>query len=563
MRRQMCVALGWLGTFLVSVGLVGASNRITYGCMAEYRSPDWQVANSPLIVIGEIEKIEDGKVSNVQIASDVPQPPPTKPTVATVRIVRVLKGQFSGPHLRIGSGPIRNCAIWEVHYAFQEGRQMIFILPAYPNKKGEIALLWGSSMRPPTDMQMVETRIARSTAYRDAYLSKLKKERPKIYAAAVAFAKEMRECSKKWPEMTFVEKGKESILITAAEMSARGEDNSNDHFKLSAEYTLACQTIAQRIAATDIEVIRAANAIEWLGQEEQPWWDRYIWKFVMNELAIPRESSITSYERTRIRGVLTGLGVEKHHIDAYMAAAKGRDTFSAWFSFPPQLPYADFDKETQSTHFILQCSAYDRGALFADYAIHQDNLANLDPARVGYLIKALYHDDDENLRSVAESAISHIRGTAFVDVVLDDIIYNGQVSAWKCLIHRKDPKETTTRLAAMIDLASARFKPSGVTQLWHNLRGAECFEPICIEKAVAALEATEEVIAQKTPAGKAEADRSDASDARQERNNLVAALRQYLEAAKSHREEAKPPKTTPAEYRLWFKSHPAPLKKDE
>ena len=469
MTYRMQSAAVWTCAFLAGLSLIHVATATCYACMAEYRSPDYQVANSPLIVIGEIEKIEDGKVSNAQIASDVPDPPPTKPTVATVRIVRLLKGRYSGTHLRIGSGPIRNCAFYEVHEAFQKGRQMIFILPAYPNKKGEIALLWGSSMRPLTDMQMVETRIARSIVYRDAYLSKLEKERPKIYAAAVAFAKEMRESSKKWPEMTFAGKG--GATITAEEMAASDEDRSTHAFEFSREYTLACRAIALRIAETDIEVIRAANAIEWLGQEEQPWWDRYIWKLVMNELAIPRESSVTGYERNRVREMLTGLGVEKRHIDTYMAAARGRDTFSAWFSFPLQLPYADFDKETQSTHFILQCAAYDRGAMFADYAIHQDNLANLDPARVGYLIKAMYHDDDENLRSVAESAIFQIRGTAFVDVVLDDIVYNGQVSAWYCLIHDKDSKETTTRLAAMIDLASKRLKPSGVTQLWNNLRG--------------------------------------------------------------------------------------------
>ena len=365
MTCRMQATAVWTYAFLAGLSLTHFATATGYACMAEYRSPDYQVANSPLIVIGEIEKIEDGKVSNAQTAYDVPQPPPTKPTVATVRIVRLLKGRYSGSALRIGSGPIRNCAYWEVHYVFEKGRQMIFILPAYPNKKGEIALLWGSSMRPLTDMQMVETRIARSIAYRDAYLSKLKKEQPEVYAAAVAFAKEMRGSSKKWPEMTFVGKG--GATITAEEMAASEEHSPTDAFEFSKEYTLACQAIALRIAATDIEVIRAANAIEWLDQEEQPWWDRYIWKLVMNELAIPRESRVTGYERKRIRGTLTALGVEKLHIDAYMAAAKGRDTFSAWFSFPLQLPYADFDKETKSTDFILQYFSYDRGAMFARY----------------------------------------------------------------------------------------------------------------------------------------------------------------------------------------------------
>ena len=102
-------------------------------------------------------------------------------------------------------------------------------------------------------------------------------------------------------------------------------------------------------------------------------------------------------------------------------------------------------------------------------------MSDLDPARVGYLIEALYHDDDENLGIWQKSAISQIRGTAFVGVALDDIVHHDQVSAWQCLIHRKDSKETATRLAAMIDLAYARLKPNGVTLAMEQLARGRVF----------------------------------------------------------------------------------------
>ena len=121
MRIRVRPALLSIGMSLIAFGLAAVSTRTGQGCMAEYRSPDWQIANSPLIVDPEIEKVEDGKVAGDQRANDVPQPPPIKPTVATVRITRILKGSYSGACLRVGSGPMRNCAMYEVHCASRSG----------------------------------------------------------------------------------------------------------------------------------------------------------------------------------------------------------------------------------------------------------------------------------------------------------------------------------------------------------------------------------------------------------------------------------------------------------
>ncbi len=532
--------------------------------MAEYRSPDWQVANSPLIIVGQIEKIEDGKVANAPKAYDVPQPPPIKPTIATVRITRILKGHYSDTHLRIGSGPIRNCAIYEVHYAFSVGKQMIFILPQSP-QNGEVALSWGSSMRPATDTGMVESRIARSIVYRDAYLNKVQKEQPAVYAAAVKFADGMRKSSETWPDPTFVEKGKKGVPVTMDEMVAKRDQDATLEWEFSDQFQNAYDAVLKTLLTTDIDVIRTAHAIEWLNHETTPWWDRQIWTLAIASAARAREQAVASHERTRISNTLKELGVEQNHIDAYRAAINGPDTFLDWSSFPPQLPFADFKaKDTRTTHFILQYFAYDRGAMVADYAVEYRKLADLDPTRVSHLIQALYNDDDEQLRYAAIAAIMQIPGNDFVELVLDDILYKGRYDSWHYLTHPDDPKETARRLGAMIGQASKTLKPEALVCLWTSLRKAECFEPICIEKAMAALDQIEKSAAKSDTAkqnGSRKADDGGVASENDKREDIALALQDYLAAAKLHRELSKGQRLPIVELRQWFNDHPeSPMK---
>ena len=59
---------------------------------------------------------------------------------------------------------------------------------------------------------------------------------------------------------------------------------------------------------------------------------------------------------------------------------------------------------------------------------------------MGHVVEALYHDEDEYLKSVAVAAIMQIRGNAFVGVVLNNIVDNEQIEAWRYLQHPADPQ---------------------------------------------------------------------------------------------------------------------------
>lgn len=178
----------WLEVFFVGAMGVHLAACDARACLAEYRSPDWQVAHSPLVIIGKVEKVEKGKVANAEqergLWSKNLNKHEPKPSIATVRIMRILKGNYPKTHVRIGSGPIRSCAFHEVHCSFHVGDQWVCILPSYP-RDGAVALLWGGSVRSLRETEMVESQVARAIAYRDTYLNELQRENPKVHAAAV------------------------------------------------------------------------------------------------------------------------------------------------------------------------------------------------------------------------------------------------------------------------------------------------------------------------------------------------------------------------------------------
>ena len=76
----------------------------------------------------------------------------------------------------------------------------------------------------------------------------------------------------------------------------------------------------------------------------------------------------------------------------------------------------------------------------------------------------------------------------------------------------------------MIDLASKALEPDAVTYLWRDLRMGRCFEPICIDKALAALAQAENAVARK---GTAEQKTSDGQETAEhgEQKQLVASAR--------------------------------------
>src|SRR5689334_18168564 len=81
-------------------------------CLAEYRSPEWLVAASPLILVGSIEQVSDDPGEKKPHLAESEHAAP--PTIARVKVLELLKGRYDRPEVRVGSGPIRSCAPWAV-----------------------------------------------------------------------------------------------------------------------------------------------------------------------------------------------------------------------------------------------------------------------------------------------------------------------------------------------------------------------------------------------------------------------------------------------------------------
>ena len=237
-------------------------------CLAYYRSPEWQVANSPLIVIGEVEKIENGLLPKQPWRTGFGEGrvnEKTSVTIATVRILRILKGRYPQPLIRVGSGPIPTCG-GDEHYSFKLGEQSIYILPSDP-QDGAIALRFGRSVLPLTETAMIESRVVRAIAYRAAYLDALRQQKPKVHAAAVQLANQLLVESKRWPAFAYDEK-------------------THDY---ATEFKLGMTALKERLAEVDAETIIAAQAIDWINEEPNIWWRRELWDRVVCDLGKSRE----------------------------------------------------------------------------------------------------------------------------------------------------------------------------------------------------------------------------------------------------------------------------------
>ncbi|MEN6457987.1 MAG: hypothetical protein ABFC63_03590 [Thermoguttaceae bacterium] len=518
-----------------------------WGCLGGYRGPDWQVGNSPLILIGTIEKVEAGKIAN---AAKYRAPfdgggesHRTPPTIATVRIDRIVKGRYSGSLLRIGSGPIHNSCDEDWFYAFTLGEQKLFILP-YDPVDGEVALEWGGSVLELSETSMIESRVARAVAFRDTYLADLQREEPRTYAQGVRLAAEIRESAKSWPD------------------PQRDEETG----KPSDAYNKSLAELQKKLAAADVEAIRAALAIDWLADDSGHWERKQLWRDAMTAVASSRVPELDAAGERWVRKTLARAGVEKQRVENYLATV-AKAKLHVHLHYPHDAPtewsYFHYDyaggAEILTTDFILRYHSYDRGAMLHTYAGALDSsiLAKIDSKRVKPWVVSLYHNDDERLRWLAKQVIGLTPGTPFVDCVLNDMTIDGHPQAWSVLSHYRCPKETAPRLAAMIDLAETGCQPWQLATMWRSLRSGYCFEPVCIEKAMVALEAMEQAASKMGRRGESQ---GESHDAGQPQEPLVGALREYLEAARSDREGARLPGLSAAEFRQWFKAHPAKTK---
>lgn len=76
----------------------------TSTCPQGFRSLEWLVADSPLIVVATIDKLEDAPAGEGEFGKVDRDDPP--PTLADLRIESTLKGKPPAGLLRVHSGPL-------------------------------------------------------------------------------------------------------------------------------------------------------------------------------------------------------------------------------------------------------------------------------------------------------------------------------------------------------------------------------------------------------------------------------------------------------------------------
>ena len=392
-RTAMRFLQVWAG-LLVTVLLPQTS----FACLGCYYSPDWLVVHSPLILIGRIENVE--KVDPKQVPSsgyrplsDRLDPDRPGPTMAQVRVLRVLRGKYSNPIVTVYSGPIETCSPSAVHYSFKAGEELLFLLPTIPSKHGA-ALRYQLSLLPVSKTHMIESRLTRARQYQADYLAEMERERPQTYLTARKLVEQMRQVSPKWPELT---------RVPVNHMPGHFTDEEGEAFKSAKE------TLVKDLAGIEVEAIRTADAIDWLSDDSTCWSRHPLWGRALWDLAQARGKEAATAERARIRRELVRNGVEQGQIDRYLADIPDSDlAFS--LGFPPHAPYSHrkHSPENLTTDFILRFHSYDRGAMFRDYGMRFEVLAELDAPRVSMIIPALYGSDDQQLRVVACRAIERI-----------------------------------------------------------------------------------------------------------------------------------------------------------
>jgi hypothetical protein len=509
--------------------------QASLACLAHYCSPDGLVAKSPLIVIARVEKVEKAKAqprlqhTSLFSVRSKDEPGEPGPTIAHVKVLRVLKGAFTAETLAIGSGPIASCAPWAVHYGFSVGEERIFILPHLP-EEGATALCFGGSVLPISSTEMIEQRIARAQQFQADYLAAIQRELPETYAAGQRLVERLQSESPRWPEPTKVPVKDMPDCFTLQE---------------GPEFGTAMERLVKDLMAVDVEAIRTAMAMDWLREDTQRWSKHPLWERAIDELASQNTKNIAAAERARIRRELTKVGVAAAHVDKYLVAVTDQD-FGRRLRFPPSVPYPyrEYTPEDLTTGFILAFYNYDRGAMFQLYGMDFDALAKLDVARVKPLVAALYASDDARLRIVACRIIERVPGTAFVDLVLNDMDDN--IHTWSHLVG-KDDKDTEQRLTALLDSTQDGLSSWGRRVFWQNLRRGECYHDVCIRRAIDELEKIEAHLRDRP---------NDNKDETGDMRRLSQVLELYLAGAMEHRENKPLDRKSAAQYRHWFKAHP-------
>lgn len=436
---------------LVLLSLLVSSSP-SWGCLGPYRSLDWQVVESELIVLGEViasGPLEDGEQEWYSHFQGVR-------AIVEVKVERTLKGKTPDGTIRVRTGPLRSCEpVGSLFAALYLDDRRVFLLPGPPSE-GVYGLTWDGSVLPASHADDIVARIERAVKSRDDYLDDLRRNRPQALTHARKLHQGLTALSADWPP---------------------GEEQPWD------------EVLDQAVTATSyftVEEISAATVFDLSDGLVRSWSRLPAWsEFIECKVLETRIPETIAFDECVLRRRLLDLEFSEAEIKAYMGA-RSRDQFEM-FGYP----FCDLSwvprngSDDMTLDFLAHAQGYDRSALWARYEMFAD-LSKLDTARVSAALRALWATGDEDARHAARLVIRATRGTEFVDLMFESILA-GSPRDWWWLENHADTTVLPERLHALVELAHS----GGKHEVWVALAEGGCFNPASMKEALERLGAVE------------------------------------------------------------------------
>lgn len=468
--------------------------RPAFACLAEFRSVDWLVARSPLVFDGVVEEVQPLPVAR---SARRPSSEDEQPSLAKVRIQRLLKGSWDEEFVLVRSGPVRSCVPRNFHFTFRVGDRRLFIAPYYP-QDGEFQVVWGRSVLPPTDVAVVEAKIAAAQHYARKYLAELRRDRPEDYREAATLAQLMHRESHNWAPVRYVSHSVNCGYVYAGDSAAEGK--------------LIAALVAE-LSQHSLLAIRGAAAFDWQREGPLPWPQHPIWEAAIEQVSGQRQGELAELERKYAARILKQAGMTAAEIERALVAFADENRFT--IGFPPRLAYGrDLDV---TTSFVLAFHHADQGMMVPAFAgnFSTESLQQLNAARVKRMVLDLCSSDQERLRWLGWRAIAEVLGDAFADVVYDDMVSGKHYGTWRALVV-ENQATTQVRLAALLAEAERRHSDGPEPMFWSSLLDGTCFEKVFVDRAI-------ELLAPEPAQG-----------GNQPPDYVQQVLRNYLDAALAH-----------------------------
>jgi hypothetical protein len=371
--------------FVLLVGVLATVSTAGRACILEFRSADWQVAESPLVVVATVTRVTPEAIPpqwantfrNGLIA----------PSTATIRVEQALKGIAPGESFPVHCGPIRSCAPYPVHLRVEVGKSYIFLLT--PAEDG-YRLAWAGSLLESSALASVQDSVARCKAWRAEYLGRVGQQSPAVLQAASALDAELTQAAKAWP-------AHRQEALTPAELLHGTSDDPTS--------TAAADGLLGTLRSASPAVIQTALALDFT--RPAGWSRDPLWQDVVLRYADEHGKEIAALHQAEWVRLLTAAGVNAEQQHTYFARIDQEgDSLPLAFPIPLPDPLTHLRGETLTTDFLLRAQGFDRGQLYFAYGLQPDALATLNRDRLRSLLPTLLASTNDHLRWAGTTAMT-------------------------------------------------------------------------------------------------------------------------------------------------------------